>query len=142
MSVHSQEDEEEEDRYDAWGNQLPNLNNPKPDWKEESTRWKQDYLEEFESPQFQWLPAEFYVNTEGSASIHSAINNLHPQHHAQLYITIASVFEKAVPMFEHALSYFGHRSRNMIYDFRESGSSWCSPPSPSSHHPCYSFVTG
>ncbi|KAL2912212.1 hypothetical protein HK105_208280 [Polyrhizophydium stewartii] len=52
------------------------------------------------SDQFQWLPSEFRVEDDGSVSILSPINNLHPGHHRALYATIANVFSRFVPLFE------------------------------------------
>ncbi|MES1907946.1 MAG: hypothetical protein MHM6MM_000971 [Cercozoa sp. M6MM] len=49
--------------------------------------------------QEEMLPAEFEVSPEGSVSIKSYINNLHPSH-AQGYAAIASAFEQLLPMFE------------------------------------------
>jgi hypothetical protein len=54
---------------------------------------------------YQWLPTEFMVDGAGKATIHSYLNNLHPTAHADLYATIARVFECGLPLLEHTLSY-------------------------------------
>lgn len=56
------------------------------------------------STDFAWLPSEFLVHEDGHTTIESYINNLHPVQHAGLYKTIASIFDKFVPMFESVLS--------------------------------------
>ncbi|KAJ1718956.1 hypothetical protein LPJ61_006417, partial [Coemansia biformis] len=55
----------------------------------------------YTSPNFCWLPTEFRVAEDGSVTIESYINNLHPIRHAAFYPTIASIFGKLVPMLEH-----------------------------------------
>ncbi|KAL2915465.1 hypothetical protein HK105_205081 [Polyrhizophydium stewartii] len=59
-----------------------------------------DSQPQFSSRRFQWLPAEFRVQDDGSVSILSPINNLHPMRHRGLYVTIAKVFSRFVPLFE------------------------------------------
>jgi hypothetical protein len=56
------------------------------------------------SHQFQWLPSEFKIAEDGTVSIESYINNLHPQIHQKLYGVIAKIFEKFVPMFNQTLT--------------------------------------
>ncbi|XP_012277913.1 uncharacterized protein LOC105698320 [Orussus abietinus] len=53
---------------------------------------------------YQWLPAEFSVNTEGKVSIDSYINNLNPKKHETLYSLIAQIFEKFIPLFNRTLT--------------------------------------
>ncbi|KAL2915113.1 hypothetical protein HK105_205437 [Polyrhizophydium stewartii] len=59
-----------------------------------------DSQPQFSSRRFQWLPAEFRVQDDGSVSILSPINNLHPMRHRGLYATVAKVFSRFVPLFE------------------------------------------
>nr|KAJ3418002.1 hypothetical protein HK105_000492 [Polyrhizophydium stewartii] len=59
-----------------------------------------DSQPQFSSQRFQWLPAEFRVQDDGSASILSPINNLHPMRHRGLCATVAKVFSRFVPLFE------------------------------------------
>ncbi|KAI8926191.1 hypothetical protein BC831DRAFT_504624 [Entophlyctis helioformis] len=59
----------------------------------------------FTSDRFQWLPSEFHVHDDGTVSINSYINNLHPIWHNSLYKTIAKVFERFVPLFECLFGY-------------------------------------
>ncbi|KAJ2700752.1 hypothetical protein H4218_001841 [Coemansia sp. IMI 209128] len=47
-----------------------------------------------------WLPTDFYVNDDGTVTIRSYINNLHPSHYVELYKTIAKVFAQFVPLLE------------------------------------------
>ncbi|KAJ2816956.1 hypothetical protein FBU31_006395, partial [Coemansia sp. 'formosensis'] len=47
-----------------------------------------------------WLPTDFYVNEDGSVTIQSFINNLHPTQYADLYKSISKVFAKFVPLLE------------------------------------------
>ncbi|KAI8926968.1 hypothetical protein BC831DRAFT_392738, partial [Entophlyctis helioformis] len=66
----------------------------------------------FTSDQFQWLPSEFRVHDDGTVSINSYINNLHPIWNNLLYKTIAKVFERFVPLFE---SLFGYSDGLRLY---------------------------
>ncbi|KAI8924597.1 hypothetical protein BC831DRAFT_392773, partial [Entophlyctis helioformis] len=66
----------------------------------------------FVSLRFQWLPSEFRVHDDGTVSINSYINNLHPIWHNSLYKTIAKVFERFVPLFE---SLFGYSDGLELY---------------------------
>ncbi|KAJ2685611.1 hypothetical protein IWW39_004160 [Coemansia spiralis] len=63
-----------------------------------------------------WLPTDFDVGVDGSVSMRSYINNLHPVHHAELYQTISKVFAKCVPMLEQALTdaIHPHQSRDVF----------------------------
>lgn len=56
------------------------------------------------STKFQWLPSEFNVDEDGKVFIASYINNLHPETHADLYKSLASIFEEFVPMFNKVLT--------------------------------------
>ncbi|KAJ2696795.1 hypothetical protein H4218_004376 [Coemansia sp. IMI 209128] len=47
-----------------------------------------------------WLPTDFYVNDDGSVTISSYINNLHPTRYSSLYQSISKVFAKCVPLLE------------------------------------------
>ena len=56
------------------------------------------------SERFQWLPAEFRVSDLGKTSIRSYINNLNPRHHTPLYLDIAGIFSRFVPLFENVIA--------------------------------------
>ncbi|KAJ2118970.1 hypothetical protein IW147_006216 [Coemansia sp. RSA 720] len=56
------------------------------------------------SEKFCRLPTEFRVDDDGTVTIESYINNLHPVQHAAFYPTIAHIFSKFVPMLEHVLT--------------------------------------
>jgi hypothetical protein len=60
---------------------------------------------------FQWLPADIKFRGDGSASIDSYINNLHPVMHAELYHTLEHFVDCAVPLWNEALSWFHDRIR-------------------------------
>ncbi|KAK4046574.1 hypothetical protein OIV83_005944 [Microbotryomycetes sp. JL201] len=56
------------------------------------------------STKFQWLPTDFEIAADGSVTIKSYINNLHPEKHKATYGVLAGIFECFVPMFERLLS--------------------------------------
>ncbi|KAI0716776.1 hypothetical protein C8Q76DRAFT_839679 [Earliella scabrosa] len=56
------------------------------------------------SPDFQWLPTDFMVSSSGAVRCLGYINNLHPAKHASLYLSITSILERFVPLFERVLS--------------------------------------
>ncbi|KAJ2826948.1 hypothetical protein GGI24_002779 [Coemansia furcata] len=58
------------------------------------------YAVELEEEYMCWLPTDFNVNEDGSVTIHSYINNLHPVRYATLYQSISKVFAKFVPLLE------------------------------------------
>lgn len=66
------------------------------------------------SPKFQWLPAEFCIDESGGVKITSYINNLHPDHHSELYKCIEKIFEKFVPMFNKVLTGLRNPLKNRI----------------------------
>ena len=53
-----------------------------------------------ESSKYQWLPAEYAVSMEGKVEIQSYISDLDPVEHRRLYVGLAKVFEKMVPLLE------------------------------------------
>ncbi|KAJ2006506.1 hypothetical protein GGI04_001855 [Coemansia thaxteri] len=69
----------------------------------------------FSSSKFCWLPAEFRVGNDGTATIESYINNLHPRTHARLYPIIETIFSKFVPLLEQVVTDFAHpRSQRVV----------------------------
>lgn len=66
------------------------------------------------SEKFQWLPSEFRVDETGAVQISSYINNLHPEHHPELYKCIEKIFEKFVPMFNKVLTGLRNPLKNRI----------------------------
>lgn len=52
------------------------------------------------SRNFQWLPTDVSITTDGKAFISSYINNLHPVRHTQLYPIIEKLIEKALPAWD------------------------------------------
>ncbi|KAJ2871989.1 hypothetical protein GGH93_004396, partial [Coemansia aciculifera] len=63
-----------------------------------------------------WLPTDFDVGKDGSVSIRSYINNLHPVRYAELYQTISKVFAKCVPLLEQVVTdaIHPHQSRDIF----------------------------
>lgn len=57
------------------------------------------------SRKFQWLPSDFFVDPDGDVTLTSPyINNINPTLHKDLYAVIPEILQRAVPMFERALS--------------------------------------
>jgi len=52
---------------------------------------------------FQWMPAEFRMNEDGSVSIDSYINNLDRTRHGALYGLIGDIFAKIAPLFKQVM---------------------------------------
>ena len=67
------------------------------------------------SRRYQFLPSEFAVSLDGAVSIRSYINNLHPTDHAPLYATIASIFERLVPLFARTLTDLLHGRPDRVH---------------------------
>ncbi|KAJ2637259.1 hypothetical protein GGF44_002982, partial [Coemansia sp. RSA 1694] len=63
----------------------------------------------YTSEKFCWLPSEFRVDSDGTTTIESYINNLHPRKHAALYPTIGAIFSKFVPMLEQVVTDLVHK---------------------------------
>ncbi|KAG6552151.1 hypothetical protein Mapa_006253 [Marchantia paleacea] len=64
--------------------------------KIEASYWSRQY----EDSTYQWLPAEFFVDSSGRVKIESYINNLEESAHGDLYRAIELLFEIFVPLFE------------------------------------------
>ncbi|KAJ2257303.1 hypothetical protein GGI13_000942 [Coemansia sp. RSA 455] len=62
----------------------------------------------YSSYQMSWLPSEFRVDRDGSVTIESYINNLHPVKHAALYPVIARVFSQFLPLLEQVVTDLVH----------------------------------
>lgn len=60
---------------------------------------------------YQWLPSNISLDDNGSASISSYVNSLHPVKHAELYPVLAQFVDHAVPLWSEALSWFHNRIR-------------------------------
>lgn len=50
-----------------------------------------------QSNEFQWLPCDVGISSDGKATIESYINNLHPVHHEGLYNVIEKFIEMSLP---------------------------------------------
>ncbi|KAJ2746427.1 hypothetical protein GGI20_001345 [Coemansia sp. BCRC 34301] len=73
------------------------------------------FVNMFRSEMFCWLPAEFRVDSDGTTTVESYINNLHPRKHAALYLTIGAIFSKFVPMLEQVVTDLVHpRSQRVV----------------------------
>jgi Protein of unknown function (DUF4246) len=57
------------------------------------------------SDKFQWLPANFSVDSSGKVVFQSYINNLHPITHRALYEALPPVLELFVPLFNQVLTH-------------------------------------
>ncbi|TFK53677.1 hypothetical protein OE88DRAFT_1626555 [Heliocybe sulcata] len=66
------------------------------------------------SRQFQWLPTDFSVSETGEVQHLSYINNLHPDDHKALYLTITTVLERFVPLWERVLADVASPQRPVI----------------------------
>ncbi|KAJ2745220.1 hypothetical protein GGI19_006524 [Coemansia pectinata] len=76
-----------------------------------------------------WLPTNFIVNDEGSVSIRSYINNLHPTRYTELYQSISKVFAKFVPLLEQVTTDLV-RPRDMRAKFYNKASATYTEPEP------------
>src|SRR3989338_3437711 len=90
--------------------EIDQKNNPMTSWigmgqKRKEIKEINKIDSKFYSTKYQWLPSDFRVNTDGSVSIDSYINNLHPYQYKELYSSISNIFSKFVPLFEKTLGY-------------------------------------
>ena len=74
------------------------------------------------SREYQWLPAEFKIDSSGNVEIQSTINNLHPKFKST-YDIIGKVFSRFVPLFDQVLTDLLSPSKNRInsynwYDYK------------------------
>ncbi|KAF2008441.1 hypothetical protein BU24DRAFT_497902 [Aaosphaeria arxii CBS 175.79] len=61
---------------------------------------------------FQWLPSDVHFTGEnGTASITSYVNNLHPAHHQDLYRVLEQMVDASIPLWNECLSWFHNRLR-------------------------------
>jgi len=60
---------------------------------------------EFTSTKYQWIPTPVTIDASGKATFASYINNLHPEHHRELYSTLAEMFSQVLPVFESVLRF-------------------------------------
>lgn len=58
----------------------------------------------FISERFQWLPSDVAIGVDGSITLLSYINNMHPEWHSQLYRCTAALLERSIPLFERVLA--------------------------------------
>ncbi|KAJ2064579.1 hypothetical protein GGI17_000906 [Coemansia sp. S146] len=64
-----------------------------------------------------WLPTDFGVGEDGTVTIRSYINNLHPTRYATLYQTISKVFAKFMPLLEQVATDMIHpRAPRAVFD--------------------------
>ncbi|TMW58049.1 hypothetical protein Poli38472_013523 [Pythium oligandrum] len=85
---------------------------------------------------YQWIPSDFAVDENGRVKIQSYINNLHPADHSGLYDSIASVFERFVPLFDRVLSYLVNKySSSSQFDYSSVKDSYWSMDDFGSHPP-------
>ena len=60
---------------------------------------------------YQWLPTDVGFRQDGTASIAGYMNNLHLQHHSELYQILEQAVDKALPLWNECLSWFHDRTR-------------------------------
>ncbi|KAJ2223892.1 hypothetical protein IWW45_008230, partial [Coemansia sp. RSA 485] len=67
------------------------------------------------------LPTDIYVNQDGSVEFKSYINNIHPEEHADMYVSISKIIAKAIPLLEQVLTDWEHpRDLRIPYDYDNS----------------------
>ncbi|XP_035707763.1 uncharacterized protein LOC110849832 [Folsomia candida] len=55
-------------------------------------------------PNYQLLPADVVIDSDGASHFTSYVNGLYPAEHGELYATLEQVLDKMVPMFEKVLT--------------------------------------
>ncbi|KAJ1878204.1 hypothetical protein H4R99_000361 [Coemansia sp. RSA 1722] len=79
--------------------------------------FNEKYLELADPAERHWLPTDIYVNQDGSVDFKSYINNIHPEEHADMYVSISKIISKAIPLLEQALTDWEHpRDLRIPYD--------------------------
>ncbi|KAI0410008.1 hypothetical protein F4802DRAFT_543020 [Xylaria palmicola] len=58
---------------------------------------------EFWSDNYQWLPSNVALGSDGSVKFTSYINNLHPGKYPEIYAVLEQLVEKVLPMWDHIL---------------------------------------
>ncbi|KAJ2704161.1 hypothetical protein FB645_003525 [Coemansia sp. IMI 203386] len=80
--------------------------------------FNEKYLGLVESDSRHWLPTDIYVNQDGSVDLKSYINNIHPEKHADMYVSVSKVISKAIPLLEQVLTDWEHpRDLRIPYDY-------------------------
>jgi hypothetical protein len=76
-------------------------------YNEANDRWNYGTVHsippEFWSQTYQWLPANFAFQPDGSVKFTSYINNLHPDKYPDIYRTIEQLIEKSLPLWDQCL---------------------------------------
>jgi hypothetical protein len=75
---------------------------------EDENRWDYENIgnsipSNFWSNTYQWLPANFAFQSDGSVKFTSYINNLHPNKYPDIYRTIEQLIEKSLPLWDQCL---------------------------------------
>ncbi|KAJ1878261.1 hypothetical protein H4R99_003184 [Coemansia sp. RSA 1722] len=70
--------------------------------------FNEKYLEMVDPSERHWLPTDIYVNQDGSVEFKSYINNIHPEEHADMYVSISKIISKAIPLLEQVLTDWEH----------------------------------
>lgn len=70
--------------------------------------------DEFASKKFQWLPSDVLVDPNGTAVFDSYINNLHPDHHPELYEILEKILSCFIPIFNKVLTQLRSPWKNLI----------------------------
>ncbi|KAJ1723529.1 hypothetical protein LPJ53_002141 [Coemansia erecta] len=88
-------------------NWIDGLNNPdvRECWKSEAKEYDlTDFEIAYIFDELAYYAIEFIVAKDGTVTIKSYINNLHPVKHAEFYPTIATIFGRFVPLFENVIT--------------------------------------
>lgn len=73
-------------------------------WQNETDRYS---TYEF-SEQFQWLPTDVDVSTDGDVAFRSYVNNVHPEAHQELASVLPDLFARVRPLLENVLTDLRH----------------------------------
>ncbi|MFD6419944.1 DUF4246 family protein, partial [Streptomyces sp. NPDC060194] len=60
------------------------------------------------SERFQWLPTDIDVSAEGSVSLRSYVNNVHPEKHRELLAVLPELMGRMLPLWENVLTDLRH----------------------------------
>ena len=102
------DDENEADDDEADDNDAPNVAGDVNEDEDDNTDEEKPDIDYTMSAKYAWLPTDVTVNTDGTVSIDSYINNLHPKRHRDLYGVLERIFARFVPLFNRVLTDLRH----------------------------------
>ncbi|KAJ1894587.1 hypothetical protein LPJ81_005129, partial [Coemansia sp. IMI 209127] len=77
-----------------------------------------------------WLPTDIQVNEDGSVSINSYINNLHPIRHSTFYVTLAKALQRTIPLVEQVLTDLVHPTKTRAQEYNSECDTFSKPGRP------------